>query len=92
MLTPPMKDIELPVLEYCVKALLDELHKQETASVFALCAADWTLSNQVYSELGFKVTARLTDHITRADEFVGAQLWHRRLANVAAPKLSSLLG
>jgi hypothetical protein len=92
MLTAPVKDIEVPTLEFCVKALLDELHKVETASVFALCAADWTLSNQVYNELGFKVTARLTDHITRADEFVGAQLWHRRLANIATPKLSSILG
>ena len=91
-MSAPVKDIEVPTLEFCVKALLDELHKLETASVFALCAADWTLSNQVYNELGFKVTARLTDHITRADEFVGAQLWHRRLANIATPKLSSILG
>jgi hypothetical protein len=91
MLTPPLKDAELPVLEFCVKTLLDELIKVETASVFALCAADWTLSNQVYGELGFKVTARLTDHITREDEFIGAQLWHRRLVHLPTPKLSSIL-
>lgn len=91
MLTPPLKDVELPVLEFCVKTLLDELIKVDTASVFTLCAADWTLSNQIYGELGFKVTARLTDHITREDEFIGAQLWHRRLVHLPTPKLSSIL-
>jgi hypothetical protein len=91
MLTPPLKDVDIPVLEFCVKTLLDELIKVDTASVFALCAADWTLSNQIYGELGFKVTARLTDHITREDEFIGAQLWHRRLVHLPTPKLSILV-
>ena len=91
MLTPPLKDIEIPILEFCVKTLLDELIKVDTASVFALCAADWNLSSQIYGELGFKVTARLTDHITREDEFIGAQLRHRRLVHLPTPKLSSIL-
>ncbi len=75
MLTPPVKDDRAAGARVLREgAARRAAQRQETASVFALCAADWTLSNQVYSELGFKVTARLTDHITRADEFVGAQL------------------
>lgn len=88
MITRPTKDTDLPVLEYALKVLLDELAKMETASVFAVCAADCVLSNQVYAELGFKVTARLTDHLTREDEFVGAQVWHRRLSPGSAQRLA----
>jgi hypothetical protein len=91
MLTPPLKDTDVPVLEYLLKQMLDELIVRETASVFALCAADWTLSSQVYGDLGFKVTARLTDHITRDDGFVGAQLWHRRIATTTLPRLPSFI-
>lgn len=91
MLTPPDKDVDVSVLAFCVRALLDELLKLETASVFSLCAVDSPLSNQVYAELGFKVTARLTDHVTRDEEFIGAQLWHRRLANTPTPRLPSFI-
>jgi hypothetical protein len=91
MLTPPLKDADVPLLEFLVKVLLDELLRRETASVFALCAADWTHSSQVYGNLGFKVTARLTDHITRDDGFVGAQLWHRRIASNSMPRLPSFI-
>jgi len=91
MLTPPDDEQDVPLLSYCVRTLLDELLKMETASVFALCAVDWPLSNQVYAELGFKVTARLTDHVTRGDDFIGAQLWHRRLASAPTPRLPSFI-
>ncbi len=91
MLTPPDKDTDVPVLAFCVRTLLDELLKIETASVFSLCAVDWPLSNQVYAELGFKVTARLTDHVTRDGDFIGAQLWHRRLASTPTPRLPSFI-
>lgn len=90
MITRPAKDTDLPALEYALKVLLDELAKLETASVFALCPADCVLSNQVYGELGFKVTARLTDHLTREEEFVGAQVWHRRLNPVAAGRAAAV--
>ncbi|MCA9638542.1 MAG: hypothetical protein KC420_21080 [Myxococcales bacterium] len=88
MITRPGKEADLPVLEYCLKVLLEELARNETASVFAVCAADDLLSNQAYGELGFKVTARLTDHLTRDDEFVGAQVWHRRLSPSSAQRLA----
>src|SRR4030095_13811445 len=91
MLTPPEDESDVPLLSYCVRTLLHELLKLETASVFALCAVDWPLSNQVYGELGFKVTARLTDHVTRDEDFIGAQLWHRRLANTPTPRLPSFI-
>lgn len=91
LMTTPEKDVDLPVYRFCVNALLEELRKVETASVFALSAIDWALSNQVFVDLGFKITARLTDHVTRGHEFVGTQLWHKRLSNQSAPRLPSFI-
>lgn len=89
--TPPRKDADLAALEFMTKTLLDELHKRETASVFAIVAADVIPTQQVFANLGFKVSARLTDHIIREDLYVGAQLWHRRLATTATPRLPSFI-
>ena len=93
IMTPPRanKEADAPILEFLLQSLLDELLKRETASVFAICAADMIPSQQVIANLGFKVSARLTDHIVREDAFVGAQLWHRRLAASSAPKLPSFI-
>ncbi|MEM7160329.1 MAG: hypothetical protein AAF799_46255 [Myxococcota bacterium] len=91
ILTPPEKDTDIPVLKYCMRAMLEELRKIDTASVFSLCAIDMQLVNVIYADLGFKVTARLTDHVTRVDDFVGAQLWHRRLTNQSTPRLPSFI-
>jgi len=91
LLTTPDKDTDLPIYRFCVRALLEELLKIETASVFALAPIDWSLSNQVFVDLGFKVTARLTDHITREPDFVGAQLWHKRLTSQNTPRLPSFI-
>lgn len=91
LMTPPDKEPDVALLAFCMRSLLDELLKVETASVFSLCAVDWPMSNQLYAELGFKVTARLTDHVTRDEEFIGAQLWHRRLANTPTPRLPSFI-
>jgi len=91
ILSPPEKDADLPVYKFCMRALLDELRKIDTASVFSLCAVDMPLVNQLYADLGFKVTARLTDHLTRGEEFVGTQLWHRRLTNQNTPRLPSFI-
>jgi hypothetical protein len=91
LMTPPLKDTDLPILEFCLTTMLDELRAREMASVFSLCAADWVLPQQVYGNLAFKVSARLTDHITRDGEFVGAQLWHRRIATAHTPRLPSFI-
>ena len=91
LMTVPEKEEDLPLYEYTLRALLDELRKMDTASVFGLGPVDAPLCNQVYSTLGFKVTARLTDHVTRNDEFVGVQLWHRRLVNSNSPRLPSFI-
>ena len=93
ILTPPRanKEADPPILEFLLQTMLDELLKRETASVFAVCAADMIPSQQVIANLGFKVSARLTDHIVREDAFVGAQLWHRRLSPASAPKLPSFI-
>jgi hypothetical protein len=93
ILTPPRpnKEGDIAALEFLLQSLLDELQKRETASVFSTIAADWIGSQQIIANLGFKVSARLTDHIVRDDGFVGAQLWHRRLATTAAPKLPSFI-
>jgi hypothetical protein len=71
--------------------LIDELARMSTASVFSICAVDADLSSQAYGELGFKVTARLTDHLVRENDFVGAQLWHRRLTSTNAPRMPSFI-
>jgi hypothetical protein len=93
ILTPPRpnKEADAPILESLMQQLLDELLKRETASVFAICAADMIGTQQVIANLGFKVSARLTDHIVREDGYVGAQLWHRRLSPASAPKLPSFI-
>lgn len=92
MLTPPLEEGQLPTLEFLMAALLEELVRIDTASVFALAPADWTLSSQIYSNLGFKVTARLTDHMTRDNgEYVGAQLWHKRVGANGSPRLPSFI-
>lgn len=91
MLTPPEKEADLPMLKFMMRGLLDELHRNDTASVFALCPIDVPLVNQVYADLNFKVTARLTDHLTREDDFVGVQLWHRRLSAQNTPRLPSFI-
>jgi hypothetical protein len=92
VLTPPTdKDVDLGIFKYCMAALLDELIKIDTASVFSLVAVDWAQSSLLYSDLGFKVTARLTDHVIRGHDFVGTQLWHRRLSPSNAPRLPSVI-
>lgn len=91
LFTIPDKEADLPIVEYCTHALLEELTRMDTASVFGICPVDNAASNQVLSNLGFKVTARLTDHVSRGEAFVGVQLWHRRLSNHAAPRLPSFI-
>ncbi|NVB40157.1 hypothetical protein G6O69_20085 [Pseudenhygromyxa sp. WMMC2535] len=91
IMTPPRanKEADPGVLEFLMQGLLDELLRRETASVFSLIAADMLPSQQVIANLGFKVTAKLTDHIVREDAYVGGQLWHRRLAANSGPRLSN---
>jgi hypothetical protein len=91
VLTLPDKNADLSHVVFCASALLDELRKMDTASVFGMVPVDDAVANQIYGELGFKVSARLTDHVTREDSFVGVQLWHRRLSNQAAPRLPSFI-
>ncbi len=91
IMTLPRKDGDVGALEFMTKTLLDELLKREMASVFAVVATDLIPSQQVFANLGFKVSARLTDHIIHDDEYVGAQLWHRRIATTATPRLPSFI-
>lgn len=93
VITPPRegKETDPQVLEYLLQGLLDELARRETASVFSLIGSDMLPSQQIVANLDFKVTAKLTDHIVRGDDFVGVQLWHRRLAINSAPKLQGFI-
>lgn len=91
LFTIPGKDADLALVEFCMQGLLDELASMETASVFGMCPVDSAAPNQVLSTLGFKVSARLTDHVVRDGQFVGVQLWHRRLSNQSAPRLPSFI-
>lgn len=91
LLTVPEKDPDLAMVEFCAHTLLEELGRMDTASVFGLCPIDTPATNQVLSNLNFKVTARLTDHVTRDEDFVGVQLWHRRLSTQSPPRLPSFI-
>lgn len=92
LLSPPTdKEPDLAAVKFCARALLDELVKMDTASVFALCPVDYAPTNQAFADLGFKVTARLTDHVTRGENFVGLLLWHRRLSSQSTPRLPSFI-
>jgi len=91
LMTVPAKEDDLPQYEFTLRAMLDELKQMDTASVFGLAPVDAPLCNQVYSTLGFKVTARLTDHVIHDGDFVGVQLWHRRLSNGNSPRLPSFI-
>ncbi len=91
LMTVPTKEDDLQQYEFTLRAMLDELKKMDTASVFGLCPVDAPLCNQVFSSLGFKVSARLTDHVTQDEEFVGVQLWHRRLSTSNSPRLPSFI-
>ena len=84
LMSPPSNESDITPLSFCLRTLLDELALRDMASVFALTPADWTLANQVYANEGFKVTARLTDHVNVDDDSVGVQLWHRRVGNAPA--------
>ncbi|MBK7830551.1 hypothetical protein [Nannocystis sp.] len=89
MITPPLGDIEIPVLEFCVKTL--PIYQASTPPACSPCAPPTGPSATRSTVSSAQVTARLTDHITREDEFIGAQLWHRRLVHLPTPKLSSIL-
>lgn len=91
LMSVPTKEEDVNHIEFATVALLDELFKIDTASVFGMAPVDAPLVNQIYSDLGFKVTARLTDHVTREEDFVGVQLWHKRLINNSAPRLPSFI-
>jgi hypothetical protein len=91
LMTAPQKEQNLPTFAYSLRLLLEELKSQEMASVFALVPNDAPLTAQVYASLDFKVTARLTDHLMREGEYVGVQLWHRRIAAANNPRLPSFI-
>lgn len=79
LMSPPSKDTDIAPLSYCLRSLLEELARRDTASVFALAPVEWAWASQVYLNEGFKVTAKLTDHVSLNDNYVGVQLWHRRV-------------
>jgi hypothetical protein len=85
-ITAPQRDGDLPLLDHCMRVLLEQLAKQEISSVFSVCPVDAPEMNQLYADLGFKVSARLTDHVTRDHEYVGVQIWHRRITPGSVPK------
>lgn len=92
ILTPSTKESDINHLEFMMGALLDELLSIDTASVFAITALDSVEGTGVYNPLGFKVSAKLTDHLVRPNgEYVGAQLWHRRIGTSNVPRMPSFI-
>ncbi len=91
LLTPPIKEGDAAALEYMLRQLMDELGRIEMSSLFSITPADAVGVAEVYAALGFKVTARLTDHIMRDLDYVGAQIWHKRLGGAITPRMPSFI-
>ncbi len=71
-----------------MEQMLSELAARDTASAFAVCPVDVPALNELYATLGFKVTGRLTDHLVRDKDYVGAQIWHKRVVHTQTPRIS----
>ncbi len=62
-------------------SLLDVLDKRGVANLFGLAAATDELSNGLFSQLDFRITGRLQDHLQTPKGASTALLWHRRIAS-----------
>lgn len=80
ILTTPHDCREAAALRECTRRLCEVLDQRDLDTVFAPCLADDDLCNRVFSELGFRTTARLANHLSRGDDLVGVHVWHRRLS------------
>jgi hypothetical protein len=81
LLTKPTSERDAAALRECTRRLCEVLDQRELVTVFAPCRADDELSNRVFSELGFRTTARLANHLVQGEDMVGVHVWHRRLSN-----------
>ncbi len=81
LLTNPRDARDAAALRECTRRLCEVLDQRDLVTVFAPCHADDDLANLVFSELGFRTTARLANHIARGEDLVGVHVWQRRLSN-----------
>lgn len=64
-----------------VEQLQEPLMARGVNNLFSLCSDTDTWAAQMFNGLGFKVTGRLSRHITWDGEASNALVWHKRLGN-----------
>ncbi len=82
------KDEAFAIYTAVVEQMIAELAARDTASAFAVVPVDVAPANELFATLGFRVTGRLTDHLVRGSDYVGAQIWHKRVVHTQTPKIS----
>jgi hypothetical protein len=76
--------IETPLWSWGMQTLIAQLVERAVVNVFSLAAMDDAVMTDLVLGMGFKVTARLADHLCLDGAFHHALFWHRRIAGQAA--------
>jgi hypothetical protein len=77
---PPTNEKQLGLATYAGSVLVDQLRNKQVNNMFGLSPVSDVWANELFCELGFRVTGRLSHHIrTPKGEYSNALIWHRRL-------------
>lgn len=76
---PPKDKPGLSLGSYALSSLVDTLQKRDVTNIFGLAPDSDTWSNTLFSQLGFRITGRLADHLSTANGASTALIWHLRL-------------
>ena len=60
-------------------SLLETLDRRKVNNLFGMAAANDNLSNGLFSQLNFRITGRLADHLQTSRGSSTALIWHRRM-------------
>lgn len=79
----PGDDRGLALAAYAAQRVLGTLGSSGIGNVFGMAPAADPWTNELFSGLGFKVTARLADHLRADSGYSRALLWHRKLQSLS---------
>jgi hypothetical protein len=78
---PPTNEKQLGLSTFAGSVLVDQLRNKHVNNLFGLSPTTDAWANELFAELGFRVTGRLSQHIrTHQGEYSNALIWHRRLS------------
>lgn len=77
--SPRRELVEQNAVAHALTVLFNDLQPKGVVSIFGVCAVNDAWSTDVYTSLGFRVTARLADHALGVDGFQHVSLFHKRL-------------